>query len=266
VHATGCPVQEVDRSGIEAAVAAAREAEVCVAVLGDRAGLFGRGTSWEGCDADDLRLPGVQAELLEALLASGTPVVLVLLTGRPYALGTYVDRLAAVVQAFFPGEEGAAAVAGVLSGRVNPSGRLPVQVPSGPGGQPSTYLAPVLGRKSGVSSADPTPCFPFGHGRSYTTFSYDDLALEAAGVPTDGEVVLACTVCNTGDRAGAEVVQLRSAPGLHDQRRRHGRRWARPGSRPPEGRAPGRATPPAARRRARPSPPAAPCGPGGCRP
>jgi beta-xylosidase len=182
-HAVGCPVQEVDRSGIEAAVAATRQAEVCVAVLGDRAGLFGRGTSGEGCDADDLRLPGVQAELLEALLDSGIPVVLVLLTGRPYALGAYVDRLAAVVQAFFPGEEGAAAVAGVLSGRVNPSGRLPVQVPSGPGGQPSTYLAPVLGRKSGISSADPTPCFPFGHGRSYTTFAYDDLAVEADEVP-----------------------------------------------------------------------------------
>jgi beta-xylosidase len=111
----------LDQAELARAVEAARRAEVCVAVLGDKAGLFGRGTSGEGCDAPDLSLPGPQGELLEALLATGTPVVLVLMTGRPYALGRYADRLAAVVQAFFPGEEGAAAVAGVLSGRVNPA-------------------------------------------------------------------------------------------------------------------------------------------------
>ena len=96
-------------------------------VVGDHAGLFGRGTVGEGCDRDDLELPGVQRELVEAVLATGTPVVLVLLTGRPYAVDWALDRCAAVVQAFFPGEEGGAAVAGVLSGRVNPSGRLPRQ-------------------------------------------------------------------------------------------------------------------------------------------
>ena len=211
-YAAGCPIQEVDRSGIEEAVRAARDADVCVAVLGDRSGLFGRGTSGEGCDAGDLRLPGVQGELLDALLETGTPVVLVLLTGRPYALGGVVDRLAAVVQAFFPGEEGAGAVAGVLSGRVNPSGRLPVQVPNAVGGQPATYLAPILGRQSGISSADPTPCFPFGHGLSYTSFEHTDLSADTPQLPTDGEVTLACTVRNTGSRRGADVVQLY----LHD--------------------------------------------------
>ena len=84
-------------------------------VLGDQAGLFGRGTSGEGCDTDTLELPGVQRELAEAVLATGTPVVMVLLTGRPYAIGWALDRCAAVVQAFFPGEEGAAAIAGVLN-------------------------------------------------------------------------------------------------------------------------------------------------------
>lgn len=213
--APGCPVQEVDHSGIADAVRAARSADVCVAVLGDRAGLFGRGTSGEGCDAEDLRLPGAQADLLDALLDTGTPVVLVLLTGRPYALGGVVDRTAAIVQAFFPGEEGAGAVAGVLSGRVNPSGRLPVQVPRTPGGQPAGYLAPALARRSDISSADPTPAFPFGHGLGYTRFAYADLRLDGAApgdeplaVPTDGEVVVSCTVTNTGDRPGTEVVQL----------------------------------------------------------
>ena len=85
-YAQGCPVLGGDDAGLAAAAAAARAADVCVAVLGDRAGLFGRGTSGEGCDAADLRLPGRQEELLEALLATGTPVVLVLLAGRPYEL------------------------------------------------------------------------------------------------------------------------------------------------------------------------------------
>ncbi len=218
-HVQGCPVSEPDRSGIAAAVEAARGAELCVAVLGDLAGLFGRGTSGEGCDVADLRLPGAQAELLDALLDTGTPVVLVLLSGRPYALGAVADRLAGVVQAFFPGEEGAAAVAGVLSGRVNPSGRLPVQVPRTPGGSPATYLRPLLGGHNDVSSADPTPCFPFGFGLSYTSFSWDGLQLDGAApgdgpleVPTDGELEISCTVRNDGPRAGTEVVQLY----LHD--------------------------------------------------
>ena len=113
-YAQGCRVLGGDDAGIAAAAAAARDAEVCVAVLGDRSGLFGAGTSGEGCDAADLRLPGRQEELLEALLATGTPVVLVLLVGRPYELSRQVGRLAAVVCGFFPGEEGAPALAGIL--------------------------------------------------------------------------------------------------------------------------------------------------------
>ncbi|MEW2621141.1 glycoside hydrolase family 3 N-terminal domain-containing protein [Streptomyces sp. NPDC048106] len=210
--AEGCGVSDPDTSGFAEAVARAAESDVCVAVLGDRAGLFGRGTSGEGCDAEDLRLPGVQAELLDALVATGVPVVLVLLTGRPYALGRWQDQLAAVVQAFFPGEEGGPALAGVLSGRVNPSGRLPVSVPNRPGGQPWTYLQPPLGQASEVSNLDPTPLYPFGHGGSYTTFAWEDFAGPEAEIPTDGSYDLSLTVRNTGERAGAEVVQLY----LHD--------------------------------------------------
>jgi beta-xylosidase len=211
-HAQGCDTSDPDTSGFEEAVARAAEADVCVAVLGDRAGLFGRGTSGEGCDALDLALPGVQGELLDALVATGVPVVLVLLTGRPYALGRWDGRLGAVVQAFFPGEEGGPAVAGVLSGRVNPSGRLPVSVPRDPGGQPWTYLQPPLGLAGEVSNLDPTPLYPFGHGRSYTTFAWEDVTGGSAEIGTDGSYDLSVTVRNTGDRAGAEVVQLY----LHD--------------------------------------------------
>nr|WP_253767515.1 glycoside hydrolase family 3 N-terminal domain-containing protein [Goodfellowiella coeruleoviolacea] len=211
--AAGCGVRDEDRSGMAEAVDLAAGADVCVAVLGDRAGLFGRGTSGEGCDAPDLRLPGAQAELLDRLIDTGTPVVLVVSSGRPYALGGVIDRLAAAVQVFFPGEEGATAVADVLTGRVNPSGKLPVSLPADPGGQPATYLSAPLGRRSEVSSLDPTPLFPFGHGLSYSTFGYDDLRIDAEGpggtsVAVDGSVEVSCVVTNTGDRDGAEVVQL----------------------------------------------------------
>jgi beta-xylosidase len=210
--AEGCGVSDPDPTGFDEAVARAAEADVCVAVLGDRAGLFGRGTSGEGCDVTDLHLPGVQGELLDALVATGVPVVLVLLTGRPYALGRWQGRLGAVVQAFFPGEEGGPAVAGVLSGRVTPSGRLPVSVPRVPGGQPWTYLQPPLGLAGEVSNLDPTPLYPFGHGRSYTTFAWEDVETPDADLDTDGTYDLSLTVRNTGDRPGAEVVQLY----LHD--------------------------------------------------
>jgi beta-xylosidase len=209
VHEPGCPISEPDRAGFPAAAEAARQADVCLAVVGDRPGLFGRGTSGEGCDAEDLALPGVQDELVEALLETGTPVVLVVVSGRPYALGRYAGRFAAALQSFLGGEEGGAALAGVLSGRVTPSGKLPVQIPRGAGAQPSTYLHPVLGGNSeGVSNLDPTPLFAFGHGLSYTTFEYSDFSLSAEEIATDGEVEVRCTVRNAGERPGAEVVQL----------------------------------------------------------
>ncbi|MBO8191986.1 glycoside hydrolase family 3 C-terminal domain-containing protein [Streptomyces oryzae] len=208
----GCPVKDADRSGFGAAAAAAGQADVCVAVVGDRAGLFGRGTSGEGCDAEDLSLPGVQGELVEALLATGTPLVLLVVSGRPYALGAYAGRVAAALQAFFPGEEGGSALAGVLTGRIVPSGKLPVQIPRTPGGQPGTYLHPPLGGNSqGVSNLDPTPAYPFGHGLSYTTFAYSGLSLSAEEIPTDGEVEISCQVSNTGESPGTEVVQLYTA-------------------------------------------------------
>ncbi|HEX5496727.1 MAG TPA: glycoside hydrolase family 3 N-terminal domain-containing protein [Mycobacteriales bacterium] len=215
-HRPGCDVRSASTALIGEAVGAARDADVVVAVLGDQSGLFGRGTSGEGCDADTLRLPGVQEDLLRALVDTGVPVVLVAVTGRPYALGDLAPRLAAMVQAFLPGVEGGPAIAGVLSGRVNPSGRLPVEVPASPTALPA-YLGARLAGRTEVSSVDPTPLYPFGHGLSYTTFGYSDLSVRRVAdgylvasteVPTDGEVDIGCTVTNTGGRAGTEVVQL----------------------------------------------------------
>ncbi|WP_420309292.1 beta-glucosidase family protein [Streptomyces sp. YS-B37] len=210
--ARGTGIDDGDLSGIGAAVQAAREADVALVVLGDRAGLFGRGTSGEGCDVETLALPGAQQQLLDSLLDLETPVVTVLLTGRPYALGRAVEESAAIVQSFFPGEEGTHAIAGILSGRTNPSGRLPVSVPRGTGSQPATYLGARLAHASEVSSIDPTPAFAFGHGLSYTRFDWTDLTVDVQEAPTDGEFTLAFTVRNTGGRSGTEVVQLY----LHD--------------------------------------------------
>ncbi|WP_433158878.1 glycoside hydrolase family 3 N-terminal domain-containing protein [Kribbella sp. CA-247076] len=213
-HVQGCAVMGDDRSGFDDAVAAAREAELVVAYVGDLSGLFGHGTSGEGCDAEDLRLPGVQGELLARLLDTGTPVVVVVVSGRPYALGDFADRVAGLVQAFLPGQEGAAAIAGVLSGRIVPGGKLPVQVPRHVGGQPGTYLQPALGsvESAGISGLETRPLFPFGYGGSYTTFEVGDLRLSAREIGTDGEFTATVRVRNTGERAGDEVVQLY----LHD--------------------------------------------------
>jgi beta-xylosidase len=212
VHVPGVAIDGEDASGIAPAVAAAGDADLVIALLGDRAGLFGRGTSGEGCDAAAMRLPGLQQELLERLLDTGTAVVALLVEGRPYALGTAPQRAAAIVASFFPGEEGASAIAGVLSGRVEPSGRLPVSVPTTPDGQPYTYLGAPLAQRSGTSNLDPTPCYAFGHGLSYTAVDWSDLTIPVASAPTDGSLSVGLTLRNTGRRAGVEVIQLY----LHD--------------------------------------------------
>ncbi|MDL9978890.1 glycoside hydrolase family 3 N-terminal domain-containing protein [Microbacterium sp. ASV49] len=211
-HARGTSVDGGETEGIAAAVTLASQSDVVVLALGDRAGLFGRGTSGEGCDAESLALPGAQQELLDALLDAGTPVSVVLLAGRPYALGRGASEASAIVAAFFAGEEGATVVAGVLSGRVNPSGRLPVSIPSGTGAQPATYLAPPLARATDVSNIDPTAAFAFGHGLSYTSFDWSPLVAASSYAATDGAFDLSLTVTNVGVRGGSEIVQLY----LHD--------------------------------------------------
>ena len=211
LFAEGCDVEGEDESGFAAAVDLASGADVAVVVVGDQAGLFGRGTVGEGNDTESLELPGVQRALVEAVVATGTPVVLVLLTGRPYAIGWALDGVgakpAAVIQSFFPGEAGGAALADVISGQVNPSGRLPVSLPRSAGAQPYTYLHPILGGDSDVTAADSTPVRPFGFGLSYTSFGYSDLIVEPAVVVGDAFHV-AVTVTNSGTRAGADVVQV----------------------------------------------------------
>ena len=173
----GCAVSGSGTDHIAEAVTAARQADICILAVGDRPGMFGHGTSGEGCDAPDLTLRGVQGELADAVLATGTPTVLVVISGRPYALGR--------------------------------SGKLPVQVPRHRGINPATYLHPILaGDNNNISSLDPTPQFPFGHGLSYTRFDYTGLHTSAAAIDTAGAITLSVTISNTGDQAGDEIVQL----------------------------------------------------------
>lgn len=228
-YAAGCTVEGPDTAGFAEAVAVAEDADVAIVVVGDRAGLFGRGTVGEGNDADSLELPGVQRQLVEAIVATGTPVVLVLLTGRPYALDWALDTAgspAAVLQVFFPGEEGGPALAALIAGDATPSGRLPVSLPRSAGAQPYSYLHPLLGGPSGVTSTDPTPVRPFGFGLSYTSFARAELRVDGiaaahargdAGGPASGvsaEVragdafTVSARVTNTGARHGADVVQV----------------------------------------------------------
>jgi beta-glucosidase len=207
LHAEGCQIQSGDRSGIKAARTAAEAADVAIVVLGDKAGHFRRGTVGEGTDTDDLALPGIQPELLDAVIATGTPTVVVLVNGRPPAIPSLADRSAAIVEAWFPGQDGAAAIAGVLFGDINPGGKTTVSFSQSAGAQPSYYNHKFL-----AAGIPRSPCFepvfPFGHGLSYTTFDYTDLWISSSEVPVDGEVEVGCTVRNRGDRSGEEVVQL----------------------------------------------------------
>jgi beta-glucosidase len=200
-----------DVSGLPEAVACARDADVAALVVGDKAGHFRIGTVGEGTDTDDLSLPGVQPALVEAVLATGVPVVLVLVNGRPFDLSRFAGRVAAIVEAWFPGQDGAAAIAGVLAGDVNPSGRTSLGFARGAGAMPKSYDAKPLAR--GVPPLPAfEPVFAFGHGLSYTRFEYDDLVIAPDKIAPDGRVEIACTLRNTGDRVGGEVVQLY----LHD--------------------------------------------------
>ena len=210
VTALGCAVEGDDVSGLADAVETARTSSIAVVVVGDRAGLFGRGTVGEGNDVESLELPGSQRRLVEEVIATGTPVVLVILSGRPYAIGWALDgpgAASAVVQCFFPGEEGASAIASVISGRVAPSGRLPVSLPRSAGAQPFSYLHPILGGPSEVTSADSTPVRPFGFGLTYTTFAHTGLSTDRE-LAADGRLTAEVRVRNTGDRSATDLVQL----------------------------------------------------------
>ncbi len=210
--AEGCGVLEGDESTIREAVNLAEKCDVIVAVMGDRSGLTKDCTSGESRDSANLRLPGLQERLLLELAKTRKPIVLVLLTGRPYALGSVEDKVNAILEAWLPAQAGGQAIVDVLLGRVNPSGRLPISFPRSAGQIPVFhYVKPSGGRShwhKDYVDEPIEPLYPFGHGLSYTKFEYSNFQIESKRVPTAGEIVLKVDVKNVGDREGEEVVQL----------------------------------------------------------
>jgi len=211
-HATGCDVLGASTEGFAAAVTAAHQSDVTIVVVGDRSGLVDGCTSGESIDRADLGLPGVQQALVESIVATGRPVVVVLINGRPLALPWIVERVPAIIEAWLPGEEGGTAIADVLFGDYNPGGRLPISVPATVGQVPVYYNHKPSGGRSnwkgdyvGVSSK---PLFPFGHGLSFTRFEYANLRVAPSQVDAAGTVQVEVEVTNVGDRGGEEVVQL----------------------------------------------------------
>jgi beta-glucosidase len=185
---------------IAEAVSLVRASDVALVVAGLEEGEFR--------DRAYLGLPGRQEALIEAVASTGKPVIVVLIGGSAVTMSRWIDRVAAVLHAWYPGEEGGNAVADVLFGDANPAGRLPVTFPMSEGQLPLYYNHKPTGRGDDYVDLTGQPLFPFGFGLSYTTFDYSSLAIEPTGIEPSGRAVVRCTVKNTGTRAGDEVVQL----------------------------------------------------------
>ncbi len=199
--------KDMDRSGLAQAAVVARQADAVIACIGDYSGIFFKGLSGEGCDRENIRLMGAQEDLLKALVDTGKPVICVLTNGRPIGSLYLRDKVNAVLECWYPGEEGGNAVADTIFGDYNPGGKLAHTFPKDAGQIPINY-----NRKSSsfgdYISMDMKPLFPFGHGLSYTKFEYSGLAITPRSVQTSGVVKISFTLKNTGKVAGDEVVQL----------------------------------------------------------
>ncbi len=206
-YAKGCDITGEDMSGMPEAVSIAKNAELAIVVVGDKAGHFRKGTVGEGTDTPDISLPGRQEALIDAVIETGTPTVVVLLNGRPFAMKGIVEKASAILEAWFPGQEGAGIIVDTLFGDLNPGGKTTLTFSQGAGVQPCFYNHKFLA--SGMPNLpEYKPVFPFGHGLSYTEFAYSDLSLSSAEITTNGEIEVACIIKNTGKRKGDEVVQL----------------------------------------------------------
>ncbi len=216
-YTRGCPISADDTSGIPAAVAAAQEADVVVLVLGESADMSG-----EGHSRVQLGLPGRQQDLVDAVAATGKPLVCVLMSGRPLVIPRLAGQVNALLAAWHGGIRAGRAIADILFGAVNPSGKLTASWPRAEGQIPVYYAHKSTGRpsaeagtkqfaeafKSVFLDAPNSPLFPFGFGLSYTTFRYAGLQIENPTLGLDDTLIVSARVTNNGDRAGAEVVQL----------------------------------------------------------
>lgn len=211
-YAPGTPVDEIDQHGIELAVLAAERAEHVLLVIGEDYDLSGEARS-----RSDISLPESQKVLADAIFATETPVTVILVTGRPLAIPNIAEKADAILNTWMLGLEAGPAIADILFGRVSPAGRLPVDFPHTTGQSPFTYSELPSGRP-----ADPdlskdsnryldlpiTPLYPFGHGLTYSSFSYGEITTSKASIAPDETVELSLTISNEGPRDADEVVQL----------------------------------------------------------
>ena len=232
VYAQGCGIHELCTDGFAEAVAAAKGSAAAIVVVGE-ASLSSSGVGWiidgkdtrpptcgESYDRAELNLPGVQEDLVKAVVATGTPTVVVLVNGRPDSIPWIAENVPAVLEAWYPGEEGGNALADIIFGKVNPSGKLPISVPRTVGQVPvyHDHKPSARGHNHRPGSpghpgmdyvfTDTKPLYAFGHGLSYTRFEYSRLSVAPAEVKPGGRVTVSVDVRNAGSRAGKEVVQL----------------------------------------------------------
>ena len=224
-HAKGCDLVSRDISGFPEAIKAAKKSDVAVVFLGSQSALLSREnnsvpTCGESFDLSDLSLTGVQEQLVKAIYKTGTPVVLVLVTGRPFAIPWEKEHLPAIIVQWYPGEEGGNSIAGILFGKVNPSGKLAISFPRSTGQTPVyyNYLPSDKGYYNQKGSPDnpgrdyvfsnPYPLYPFGYGLSYTRFEFSDFHLTKQQYGLNDTVCVQFEIKNTGNREGKEVAQL----------------------------------------------------------
>jgi beta-glucosidase len=210
-YAKGCDIDGPSLAGIDEAVRAARESEVIIVAIGESAAMSGEASSRSSLD-----LPGRQLELVQALQATGKPVVVVLMNGRPLTINWIAENTPAILETWFAGTQAGNAIADVLFGDVNPGGKLPVTFPRSVGQEPLYYNHKNTGRPPDANNkytskyldAPWTPLFPFGYGLSYTQFQLSNLKLSQQSIRSSGTLAVSVEITNTGKRSGDAVVQL----------------------------------------------------------
>ena len=215
VYAKGCGVLGQDKSGFPEAVRAAKNAAMAVVVVGEQQWQRSEGegphTDGEGSDVASLDLTGVQEDLIKAVYETGTPTIVVLVNGRPLSTRWTAEHVPAMVEAWLPGERGGEAVADVLFGDCNPSGRLAITVPRHSGQLPAYYnykVSKAVRIRDSYADMPATPLYPFGYGLSYTSFDYSNLRIAPSEIRHAGNARVSVDVKNIGSRAGEETVQL----------------------------------------------------------
>ena len=233
-YAKGCSISGLSTEGFAEAIAAAQKSDAVVCVLGGTSvilsGLgWGKGpgenevgdpfTCGEGYDLTDINPLGVQRELVQALKATGKPIILVLVHGRPWSISWEKENIPAILEAWYPGEQGGNAIANILFGKTNPSGRLNASIPQSVGHIPVTYdykpTAKGINREPGTKEkagrdyvfSSPDPLYPFGFGLSYTSFEYSDMQVSKNKFGKE-DIEVSVLIKNTGKRTGKEVVQF----------------------------------------------------------